>query len=48
VHSNGSDTAGKDRGNPEAVINAPSAINLQPWEFYVVMGEEKARSADAL
>ena len=25
------------------VIRAPSAINLQPWEFYVVMGEEKAR-----
>ena len=25
------------------VIDAPSAINLQPWEFYVVMGEEKAR-----
>ncbi len=24
-------------------INAPSAINLQPWEFSVVMGEEKAR-----
>lgn len=24
-------------------INAPSAINLQPWEFTVVMGEEKAR-----
>ncbi len=24
-------------------IRAPSAINLQPWEFYVVMGEEKAR-----
>lgn len=24
-------------------INAPSAINLQPWEFYVVMAEEKAR-----
>jgi len=23
--------------------NAPSAINLQPWEFYVVMGDEKAR-----
>ncbi len=22
---------------------APSAINLQPWEFIVVMGEEKAR-----
>ena len=25
------------------VTNAPSAINLQPWEFIVVMGEEKAR-----
>ena len=25
------------------VIRAPSAINLQPWEFYVVMGEEKTR-----
>ena len=24
-------------------INAPSAINLQPWEFTVVMGEEKER-----
>jgi len=24
-------------------INAPSAINLQPWEIYVVMGEEKQR-----
>jgi len=24
-------------------ILAPSAINLQPWEFTVVMGEEKAR-----
>ena len=24
-------------------IHAPSAINLQPWEFVVVMGEEKAR-----
>ena len=23
------------------VIKAPSAINLQPWEFIVVMGEEK-------
>jgi nitroreductase len=22
-------------------LNAPSAINLQPWEFYVVYGEEK-------
>jgi len=25
------------------VTNAPSAINLQPWEFIVVMGEEKER-----
>jgi len=25
------------------VIKAPSAINLQPWEFVVVMGEEKER-----
>ncbi len=25
------------------VIKAPSAINLQPWEFTVVMGEEKDR-----
>ena len=24
-------------------IRAPSAINLQPWEFTVVIGEEKAR-----
>ncbi|MCX8118946.1 MAG: nitroreductase [Desulfobacterota bacterium] len=24
-------------------IHAPSAINLQPWEFFVVMGEEKDR-----
>lgn len=24
-------------------IKAPSAINLQPWEIYVVSGEEKAR-----
>lgn len=24
-------------------IKAPSAINLQPWEFIVVMGEEKER-----
>lgn len=24
-------------------ILAPSAINLQPWEFHVVMGEEKER-----
>lgn len=23
--------------------NAPSAINLQPWELYVVMGDEKTR-----
>lgn len=27
----------------DIAINAPSAINLQPWEFTVVMGEEKAR-----
>lgn len=25
------------------VVRAPSAINLQPWEFIVVTGEEKAR-----
>jgi nitroreductase len=25
------------------VVKAPSAINLQPWEFVVVMGEEKDR-----
>jgi len=25
------------------VVKAPSAINLQPWEFVVVMGEEKER-----
>ncbi|HVN96137.1 MAG TPA: nitroreductase [Syntrophorhabdaceae bacterium] len=25
------------------VVAAPSAINLQPWEFVVVMGEEKER-----
>ncbi len=25
------------------VTNAPSAINLQPWEFFVVMDEEKER-----
>jgi len=25
------------------VIHAPSAINIQPWEFTVVMGEEKER-----
>jgi nitroreductase len=24
-------------------IHAPSAINLQPWEFVVIMGEEKER-----
>ena len=24
-------------------IHAPSAINLQPWEFIVVTGEEKER-----
>ncbi len=26
-----------------SAIHAPSAINLQPWEFYVVLGEEKDR-----
>jgi nitroreductase len=35
------------RGKVEEIISlaiqAPSAINLQPWEFTVVMGEEKAR-----
>ncbi len=25
------------------IIEAPSAINLQPWEFVVTMGEEKER-----
>jgi nitroreductase len=25
------------------VVNAPSAINLQPWDFTVVMGEERER-----
>jgi nitroreductase len=29
-------------------IHAPSAINLQPWEFYAVMGEEKERLSRAL
>lgn len=29
-------------------ILAPSAINLQPWEFTVVMGEEKARLSRTL
>jgi nitroreductase len=27
----------------QLTIHAPSAINLQPWEFVVVMGEEKER-----
>lgn len=27
----------------QLVIKAPSAINLQPWDFIVVMGEEKQR-----
>ncbi len=27
----------------ELAVRAPSAINLQPWEFTVVMGEEKER-----
>lgn len=29
-------------------IHAPSAINLQPWEFIVVTGEEKARLSRTL
>ncbi len=29
-------------------VLAPSAINLQPWEFTVVMGEEKARLSRTL
>lgn len=29
-------------------IHAPSAINLQPWEFYVVMGEERKRLSRVL
>ena len=31
------------RGIMELATRAPSAINLQPWEFIVVMGEEKQR-----
>jgi nitroreductase len=35
------------RGKVEEILslacNAPSAINLQPWEFYVVMDEERER-----
>jgi nitroreductase len=35
------------RGKIEEILNltvhAPSAINLQPWEFVVVIGEEKER-----
>ena len=29
-------------------IHAPSAINLQPWEFQVLMGEEKERLSRSL
>jgi nitroreductase len=29
-------------------IHAPSAINLQPWEFVVVIGEEKERLSRSL
>jgi nitroreductase len=29
-------------------VHAPSAINLQPWEFIVVTGEEKARLSRTL
>ena len=27
---------------------APSAMNLQPWEFYVAIGEEKERLSQTL
>ena len=27
----------------QRAIQAPSAINLQPWEFIVVLGEERER-----
>jgi nitroreductase len=39
------DTVSKEKVEEilNVVTNAPSAINLQPWEFLVVMGEEKAR-----
>ena len=40
------------RGRIEDVLNlsllAPSAINLQPWEFIVVTGEEKERLSRSL
>jgi nitroreductase len=29
-------------------LNAPSAINLQPWDFYIAYGEEKARLSRVL
>jgi nitroreductase len=29
-------------------LKAPSAINLQPWDFYIVYGEEKARLSRVL
>lgn len=32
----------------ELTINSPSAINLQPWEFYVVSGDEKKRLSRTL
>ena len=32
----------------EKAVRAPSALNLQPWEFTVVLGEEKERLSRAL
>ena len=32
----------------KAAIQAPSAINLQPWEMTVVLGEERPRLSKAL
>ena len=41
----------KERDDREAsrlAMNAPSAINMQPWEFVVVSGEERKRLSRAL
>ena len=32
----------------QQAIQAPSAINLQPWEFTVILGEEKERLSNLL
>jgi nitroreductase len=32
----------------ELTVKSPSAINLQPWQFYVVMDEERQRVSRAL